>query len=122
MLPEGNTNKMDKPVVNPAAAIAELQRTKFKITVEPVAYLFISANIIQVYCYLSLINWIFCNRFLICFQLIVTQNLYLLKICQVNFNFSSTFCDPSAPNRTENPFLTTTLQVINQLISVIVFL
>ncbi len=64
MLPEGNTNKMDKPVVNPAAAIAELQRTKFKITVEPVAYLFISANIIQVYCYLYLINWIFCNRFL----------------------------------------------------------
>jgi len=47
MLPEGNT-KMDKTVLDPAVAFAELQRTKFRITIEPVGYLFISANIIQV--------------------------------------------------------------------------
>ncbi|KAI9560808.1 hypothetical protein GHT06_011760 [Daphnia sinensis] len=48
-------------------------RHRFRITVEPLGFIYLTANIIQV---------------------IVTPNLYLQKVCEVNFKINASLCDP----------------------------
>lgn len=69
-------------------------RNKFRITVEPLGFIYLTANIIQVS--FKLLPWPIhiVYPFFVANQVIVTPNLYLQKVCAVNFKINASLCDP----------------------------
>ncbi|EFX69308.1 hypothetical protein DAPPUDRAFT_329228 [Daphnia pulex] len=65
------------------------KNSKFRITVEPLGFLYLTANILQ---------------------MIVTPNLFLQKVCAVNFRMNATLCDPRSKMNHNNTQLSDRVQ------------